>query len=134
MVVAISVGLVLNWGDQKPLGQIIPGSSTDNLPSYLVVLQVALSIASTFVVAMFGVGRGSTIVFLIILMASLGGRCLAFLGVRQTQGVNTLPCRRILDRFVGRSLFPDGVSRTDRTAHSHEVGMRSYGSTTRANG
>ena len=73
MVVAISVGLVLNWGDQKPLGQIIPGSSTDNLPSYLVVLQVALSIAATFVVAMFGVGRGSTIVFLIILMASLGG-------------------------------------------------------------
>jgi hypothetical protein len=84
-VVGIAVGLVIYWGEPEPLGQIISGSSTNGLPSYLIVLQVAVSIAvyldrgrmpmlsavATFVVAMFGLGRGSIIISLMILMVSL---------------------------------------------------------------
>jgi hypothetical protein len=86
-VVVISVGLLMNWGELEPLGQIIPGSSTNGLPSYLIVLQVALSIAVylergrlpllsvavTFAVAMLGVGRGSIIVSMMILTVSFVG-------------------------------------------------------------
>lgn len=80
-VIAIAVGLYLYWDAPEPLGEIIPGSSTNGLPSYLIVLQVALAIAvvievgalpvlpaiATFVIAVFGLGRGSILVAALIL-------------------------------------------------------------------
>lgn len=84
-VFAILVGLALNWDDPEPLGAIFPGSSTNGLPSYLIVVQIAYSIAfylknsrlpllssvATLVVAVFGLGRGSMIIAALILLFSL---------------------------------------------------------------
>lgn len=81
-VLGIAGGLALHWGAAEPLGELIPGSSTNGLPSYLIVIQIALSISvfleknrlpilsalATFVVAIFGLGRGSIIVALLILL------------------------------------------------------------------
>lgn len=81
-VLGIVCGLALHWGAAEPLGELIPGSSTNGLPSYLIVVQIALSISvfleknrlpvlsalATFVVAIFGLGRGSIIVALLILL------------------------------------------------------------------
>lgn len=80
-VIAIAGGLYLYWDAPEPLGEIIPGSSTNGLPSYLIVLQVALAIAvvievgylpvlpaiATFVIAVLGLGRGSIVVAALIL-------------------------------------------------------------------
>lgn len=84
-VVAIVCELYLHWGAQEPLGDIIPGSSTNGIPSYLIALQVALAIAvvmeveflpvapaiATFVIAMFGLGRGSIVVAALILTSTV---------------------------------------------------------------
>lgn len=45
VIFGIAFGLALNWGAEEPLGKLIPGSSTNGLPSYLVVLQIALSVS-----------------------------------------------------------------------------------------
>lgn len=85
VVFGIASGLALYWEAAEPLGELIPGSSTNGLPSYLIVLQVALSISvfleknrlpvlsalATLVVAIFGLGRGSIIVALLILLFSI---------------------------------------------------------------
>lgn len=84
-VVALAVGLAMHWDDPEPLGAIFPGSSTNGLPSYLIVVQIAFSIAyylknnrlpllsaiATLVVAVFGLGRGSMITAALILLFSL---------------------------------------------------------------
>lgn len=84
-IIAIAIGLARNWDDPEPLGAIIPGSSTNGLPSYLIVLQISLSItalikynrlpllpaAATLVVAIFGIGRGSIITAALILVTSI---------------------------------------------------------------
>lgn len=81
-VVGIAIGLAMHWDDPEPLGAIFPGSSTNGLPSYLIVVQIAFSIAhflkngrlpllsaiATFAVAVFGLGRGSMIVAALILI------------------------------------------------------------------
>lgn len=85
LVVGIATGLALHWEAAEPLGELIPESSTNGLPSYLIVLQVAFSISvfleknklpvlsamATFVVAIFGIGRASIIVSLVILLLSI---------------------------------------------------------------
>lgn len=69
----------------EPLGEIIQGSSTNGIPSYLIVLQATLSIAvflesrrlpvlsaiATLVVAVFGLGRGSIVVAALILLSTV---------------------------------------------------------------
>ena len=74
--IVIACGAVLNWEAAEPLGELISGSSTNGLPSYLIVVQTALSIAvflersrlpvssavATSVVAIVGLGRGSIII------------------------------------------------------------------------
>lgn len=83
-VFAIACGVILYWETAEPLGELIPGSSTNGLPSYLIVLQIALSISvfleknklpvlsalATLIVAVFGLGRGSMIVALLIVSYS----------------------------------------------------------------
>lgn len=83
-VFGLACGIVLYWEAAEPLGELIPGSSTNGLPSYLIVLQIALSISvfleknklpvlsalATLVVAVFGLGRGSMIVALLIVSFS----------------------------------------------------------------
>lgn len=83
-VLGIAGGLALHWGAAEPLGELIPGSSTNGLPSYLIVVQIALSISvfleknklpilsalATLVVAMFGLGRGSIVVAFLVLLFS----------------------------------------------------------------
>ncbi|CAM3789386.1 hypothetical protein SAMN05216575_101126 [Ectopseudomonas alcaliphila] len=86
------------WGvhrnSAEPLGEIISGSSTNGIPSYFIVLQVAVSLAfllchsrlpiltpiATLVVAFLGLGRGSIVVALALLMASLAFNFLFFYG------------------------------------------------------
>lgn len=83
-VLGIAGGLTLHWGAAEPLGELIPGSSTNGLPSYLIVVQIALSISvfleknklpilsalATLVVAIFGLGRGSIVVASLVLLFS----------------------------------------------------------------
>lgn len=78
----------------EPLGEIIQGSSTNGIPSYFIVLQVAVSVAfllyhmrlpvltplATLLVAFLGLGRGSIVVALALLIASLGFNFLLFYG------------------------------------------------------
>lgn len=73
------------WGYPEPFGEVIPGSSTNGIPSYLIVLQVTLSIVTflarhqlplispilTLMVAFFGLGRGSLVASALILVASV---------------------------------------------------------------
>ena len=84
-VFGLACGVILYWEAAEPLGELIPGSSTNGLPSYLIVLQIALSISvfleknnlpvlsalATLIVAVFGLGRGSMIVALLIVSFSL---------------------------------------------------------------
>jgi hypothetical protein len=83
-VFGIACGLALYWETAEPLGELIPGSSTNGLPSYLIVVQVALSISvfldknklpilsalATLIVALFGLGRGSIVVAFLIFLFS----------------------------------------------------------------
>lgn len=83
----ISIGIVLfvYFDHSEPFGEVIPGSSTNGIPSYLIVLQAVLSLSTfiargrlplvsptfTLIVAFFGLGRGSLIVSALILFVSI---------------------------------------------------------------
>lgn len=83
--VAIVAGLYVYWGVPEPFGHFIPGSSTNGIPAYLILLQVAYSLSYyvererlplssavfTFAVAYFGEGRGSLVVAGLLLSATL---------------------------------------------------------------
>lgn len=78
-------GFLSNCDDVEPLGAVIPGASTNGLPSYLIVLQIALSLlvlldkfvlpvisaTVTFFIAILGFGRGSVIVSFSVLVFSI---------------------------------------------------------------
>jgi len=78
----------------EPLGEIIPGSSTNGIPSYFIVLQVAVSLTfllcrarlpiltpiATLFVALLGLGRGSIVVAVALLVVSFIFNCLFFYG------------------------------------------------------
>ena len=84
-IFAIGWVLLKYWDFPEPFGEIIPGSSTNGIPSYLIILQIALSLAVflerkrlpitspifTLAVAVFGLGRGSIVVACIILTSSI---------------------------------------------------------------
>lgn len=84
-VFLVFFGLVWHWDDPEPLGAIFPNSSTNGLPSYLIVVQIAFSIAYYFknnrlpvlssivtvVIAGIGLGRGSIIIATSIIVFSL---------------------------------------------------------------
>ncbi len=91
------VTLCLWWvhrASAEPLGEIIPGSSTNGIPSYFIVLQVAVSVAfllcrarlpiltpiATLFVAFLGLGRGSIVVAVALLVVSFIFNCLFFYG------------------------------------------------------
>jgi hypothetical protein len=97
-VTAIACALYLYWSTPDPLGEVIPGSSANGIPSYLIVIQVALSLCNyvvsrrlpilspviTCAVAFFGYGRGSLIVSGLIAVLSL------ILNIRLTGSTNRL--------------------------------------------
>ncbi|MDI1304839.1 MAG: hypothetical protein PSX42_08370 [bacterium] len=84
-IFAIGCVLLNYWDSPEPFGEVIPGSSTNGIPSYLIILQIALSLAVflekkklpinspifTLMVAIFGLGRGSIVVASIILASSI---------------------------------------------------------------
>lgn len=84
-IIAIGLVLLSYWDYPEPFGEIVPGSSTNGIPSYLIVLQITLSLAIflekkrlpvlspifTMVVAVFGLGRGSIVVAGMILILSI---------------------------------------------------------------
>jgi hypothetical protein len=83
-ILAIAAVLYAYWDSAQPLGMAIEGSSTNGIPSYLIVIQVGLSLASYLVkgrlpllsplttgaVAFFGNGRGSLVVAGMIIVIS----------------------------------------------------------------
>ncbi|MDB2357137.1 hypothetical protein N9W10_03125 [Gammaproteobacteria bacterium] len=86
VLIILTLSAVLKNGfSATPLEQLIPGTSTNGIPSYFIVLFVALAISSlisegrmpvvasiaTFIIAILGVGRGSIIVAAILLLFSL---------------------------------------------------------------
>jgi len=84
-VVTISYILYVYWDAPEPFGMAIEGSSTNGIPSYLIVIQIGLSLCYYLVhkrfpvlpsmitgaVAFFGNGRGSLVVAGLIIIASL---------------------------------------------------------------
>jgi hypothetical protein len=84
-ILAISWALYVYWEYAEPFGEVILGSSTNGIPSYLIVLQIGLTLSTYLVrgrlpvvsplltgaVAFFGNGRGSLIVAGLIVIASL---------------------------------------------------------------
>lgn len=81
-------------GSVEPLGEIIPGSSTNGIPSYFIVLQVAISVTfllcrmrlpiltpiATLFIAFLGLGRGSIVVAFALLVVSFVFNCIFFYG------------------------------------------------------
>lgn len=81
----VVIGLIINWNEPEPLGAILPWASTNGIPSYLIVVQIGYSISYfleknklpllssvvTLVVAIFGLGRGSIIIAILILSITL---------------------------------------------------------------
>lgn len=108
-VLGVAYGLAQNWEDPEPLGAIFEGSSTNALPSYLIVIQLTYSLAfylkynrfpifssiSTLVVAIFGLGRGSMIVAALIVLLSV-----------IVNIVSSKTDRRTSIRLVALSVFP----------------------------
>lgn len=84
-ILIIVVGLLMHWNEPEPLGSILPWASTNGIPSYLIVVQIAYSIAYfleknklpllssviTFCIAIVGLGRGSMIIGFLILNLTL---------------------------------------------------------------
>lgn len=83
--ICIMVGALIYWDEAEPLENIIPGTSTNGIPSYMIVLYVTLSVCvffrkkrlpilasvATFAVALIGLGRGSIIVAAMLLLFSI---------------------------------------------------------------
>ena len=83
--VAMFYFLYLYWGHREPFGEIIPGSSTNGLPAYLLVLIALFCVTSVatrrsvnliwpslgMVIAFYGNGRGSLIVGFLLLILSM---------------------------------------------------------------
>lgn len=81
----IAIALVVFRDEPEPLGAILPWASTNGIPSYLIVVQIALSLAyylnhdrlpilstiCTLIVAVYGLGRGSMIVGLLLVFLSV---------------------------------------------------------------
>jgi hypothetical protein len=84
-ILIILVGLLMHWNEPEPLGSILPWASTNGIPSYLIVVQIAYSIAYfleknklplfssvvTLCIAVVGLGRGSMIIGFLILNLTL---------------------------------------------------------------
>ena len=84
-VFAIAAILYIYWDSPAPLGMVIEGSSTNVIPSYLIVIQIGLSLCTylvkrqlpllspvlTAAVAFFGSGRGSLVIAGLIILVSL---------------------------------------------------------------
>lgn len=84
-VIIILVALLLHWNEPEPLGSILPWASTNGIPSYLIVVQIAYSIAYyleknklpllssviTLCIAVVGLGRGSMLIGFFILNLTL---------------------------------------------------------------
>lgn len=89
--------LAMNEGSPEPLGELIPGSSTNGIPAYLIIMQIGLSLSSyaslqrlpllsplmTFFIAFMGNGRGSLVVAALLIAGTLalgvlGGRHSSF--------------------------------------------------------
>lgn len=83
-IFAIGYVLLKYWDFPEPFGEVVPGSSTNGIPSYLIIIQIALSLAVfleskrfpiisaafTLAVAIFGLGRGSIVIAGMILLSS----------------------------------------------------------------
>lgn len=84
-ILIITFFLYMHWDEAEPLGSILPWVSTNGIPSYLIVIQIAYSIAYffknnslpllsaliTMMIALFGLGRGSIIIGFGILIVTL---------------------------------------------------------------
>lgn len=82
---AISIALIVYWEEPEPLGSVLPWTSTNGIPSYLIVVQIAYSLSYylkynrlpltssvvTLIIAVLGLGRGSMIVGFLLLSLSL---------------------------------------------------------------
>jgi hypothetical protein len=82
--IAIAIVIVKNWDDPVPL-EVFSWSSTNGIPSYFIVVQIAyslvyylksnrlpiLSAIATLSVAVFGLGRGSMVTATLILLVSI---------------------------------------------------------------
>ena len=82
----IFVSICLNWGSHEPLSHIIPGSSQNGIPSYLLVVTISFlslqyllfdkmsMIPAFFVfwVSYLGEGRGSMVISILLLISVVG--------------------------------------------------------------
>jgi hypothetical protein len=154
-VSAISVGLLMHAGEPEPLGRLLPGASVNGIPSYLLVLQVGVSLSFfachgrlpllspwiTGWVAFLGIGRGSLIVAGLIICATLAINLRGRTSRRYHQLLRMLLAMAILilaaivgpeayDWISARTKLSAGLMDTHRTdilhAYWHKLGMVSW--------
>jgi hypothetical protein len=118
----ISVALYIYWGEPEPFGMVIEGSSTNAIPSYLIIIQIGLSLAfflvrqrlpvwptlATFAVAFFGNGRGSLVVAGLMILVTLGVNLFAFGRATRWQRFAFVLCMLLLSVVMlqhGEELF-----------------------------
>jgi len=84
LIAVAVVAIIVFWGEREPLGQVIPGSSTNGIPAYLIIFQINISLAHyllhkklplltpilTLIVCIFGIGRASILVACLIFLTS----------------------------------------------------------------
>jgi hypothetical protein len=84
-ILFVAAVLFFNWGEPEPFGAIFYWSSTNGIPAYLIILNIAYSIAYflkynrlpviaaalTTIVAFFGIGRGSIVCGSLVLLLSI---------------------------------------------------------------
>ena len=84
-ILFVAAVLFFNWGEREPFGAIFYWSSTNGIPAYLIILNIAYSIAYflkynrlpviaaalTTIVAFFGIGRGSIVCGSLLLLLSI---------------------------------------------------------------
>jgi hypothetical protein len=84
-ILFVAAVLFFNWGEREPFGAIFYWSSTNGIPAYLIILNIAYSIAYflkynrlpviaaalTTIVAFFGIGRGSIVCGSLVLLLSI---------------------------------------------------------------
>lgn len=84
-ILFVAAVLFFHWGEREPFGAIFYWSSTNGIPAYLIILNIAYSIAYflkynrlpviaaalTTIVAFFGIGRGSIVCGSLLLLLSI---------------------------------------------------------------
>lgn len=120
--------LLVYWGDPEPLGRIVEGASTNGIPSYLIILQICLSLCFfsvhgrlpmltplvTALVAFYGIGRGSLVVSAMLILATFVLNALVRQSHRRQRILNVLLAALLIGAlaYYGETWYDEISSQT----------------------